>query len=157
MAAVIVALGSNLGDKAGNLRRAVREISRFISICHRSRMHLTAPAHISQQPDFLNMAVLGETRLPPRALLKALKQVERRLGRKATVPFGPRAIDLDIIGYGNLVMRTPDLTIPHARMAERSFVLEPLAEIAPHWRHPVTRRTVTEMRDATNKNKNRNC
>jgi 2-amino-4-hydroxy-6-hydroxymethyldihydropteridine diphosphokinase len=91
------------------------------------------------------MAVLGETRLPPRALLRALKRIERRLGRKPTIRFGPRTIDLDIIYYGGLVLKTRDLIIPHARVAERRFVLEPLAEIAPCWRHAATHRTAVEM------------
>lgn len=145
MPAVVIALGSNLGDKAGSLRRALRELSRIVSIRRQSRVLRTAPAYLVHQPDFLNMAVLGETRLPPRALLRALKRIERRLGRKPSVRNGPRPIDLDIIYYGGLVLRTPDLIIPHARVAERRFVLEPLAEIAPCWRHPVTHRTADEM------------
>jgi 2-amino-4-hydroxy-6-hydroxymethyldihydropteridine diphosphokinase len=145
MPAVVIALGSNLGDKAGNLRRALRELPRIVSVRRQSRVHRTAPAYITGQPDFLNMAVVGETRLPPRALLRALKRIERRLGRKPTVRFGPRPIDLDIIYYGGLVLKTPDLTIPHARVAERRFVLEPLAEVAPCWRHAATHRTAVEM------------
>ena len=145
MPGVVIALGSNLGDRAANLRRGLHEMARVVSIRRRSRVHRTAPQHLSHQPDFLNMAIAGETRLPPRALLKALKRIERRLGRKPTVRFGPRPIDLDIIYYGDLVLRTPDLVIPHARLAERSFVLEPLVEIAPDWRHPVTRLTADEM------------
>lgn len=145
MAEVVIALGGNMGDRAENLRRACREMSRFVSIRRRSRVRRTTPAYLSRQPDFFNMAIVGETRLPPRALLKALKRIERRLGRKPTVRFGPRPIDLDIVYYGNLVLRTPDLVIPHARLAERRFVLEPLMEVAPAWKHPVTRLTAEDM------------
>jgi len=145
MPAVAIALGSNLGDKAANLRRAIRELSRFVSVGRESSVRRTAPAYLIRQPDFLNMAVVGETRLPPRALLKALKRIEYRLGRRPALRNGPRPIDLDIIFYGRQILRMSDLIIPHARLAERRFVLDPLAEIAPRWRHPATGLTADEM------------
>ena len=150
MPTVVVALGSNLGDKRGNLRRAIREMLRVVSVRRRSGIYRTPPAYLARQPEFLNMAVVGETRLPPRALLQALKRIERRLGRKPTQRFGPRTVDLDIIYYGALVLRTPDLVIPHMRVAERRFVLEPLAEVAPCWRHPLTHRSAEQMLAALN-------
>lgn len=145
MAEVIIALGSNLGDRAANLRRAIRELSRFVSVQRESRAHRTAPVYMTRQPDFLNMAIVGETRLPPRALLKALKRIEYRLGRRPALRYGPRPVDLDIIYYGRQILRLPDLIIPHSRLAERRFVLEPVAEIAPDWRHPATGLTAKEL------------
>lgn len=150
MPAVVIALGSNLGDRAANLRRAIGEVSRFMSVRRRSRAYRTAPAYMTRQPDFLNMAVVGETRLPPHTLLKALKRVEYRLGRRPALRYGPRPVDLDIIYYGNKILRLPDLIIPHARLAERRFVLAPLAEIAPRWRHPASGLTADEMLAALN-------
>ena len=145
MPAVVIALGSNLGDRAANLRRAIGELSRFVSVRRQSSVQRTAPVYVTRQPDFLNMAVVGETRLPPRALLKALKRIEFRLGRWPGLRNGPRPVDLDIIYYGRVMLRTPELVIPHARLAERRFVLDPLAEIAPRWRHPATGLTADEM------------
>lgn len=148
MPAVVIALGSNLGDRVANLRRAIHELSRFVSVRRESSIRRTAAAYLTRQPDFLNMAVVGETRLPPRALLKALKRIEYRLGRRPALRYGPRPIDLDIIYYGQQTLRMSDLIIPHARLAERRFVLEPLAEIAPRWRHPTTGLTADEMLSA---------
>jgi 2-amino-4-hydroxy-6-hydroxymethyldihydropteridine diphosphokinase len=94
---------------------------------------------------FLNLVVEAETALMPLQLLSRTLRIERELGRKRAVPKGPRTIDIDIVLYGSSVINAPELVVPHPRLAERRFVLEPLAELAPDLRHPVTRRTVREM------------
>jgi 2-amino-4-hydroxy-6-hydroxymethyldihydropteridine diphosphokinase len=100
---------------------------------------------MEHQPWFLNQVIECETELFPRQLLARLQKIERALGRKRTIAKGPREIDLDILLFGDAVVKAPELEVPHPRLAERRFVLEPLAELAPDKRHPGTRRTVREM------------
>jgi 2-amino-4-hydroxy-6-hydroxymethyldihydropteridine diphosphokinase len=128
---VYLALGANLGDRRRNLRVAVERLREEVQVERMSSVYETEPAYVIDQPRFLNMALRGRTALEPLELLAFLKRVERELGRAAGPRFGPRLIDLDILLYGDLVLATPELTIPHPRMAERPFVLAPLAEIAP--------------------------
>ena len=143
---VYIALGSNLGDRAEQLRTAREQIaSPGLRIVRASSIYETAPRDIEDQPWFLNQVVECETDLFPRQLLARLKKIERAMGRKKRVAKGPREIDLDILFYGDSVVKAAELEVPHPRMAERRFVLEPLAEIAPEKRHPGTRRTVKEM------------
>ncbi len=97
------------------------------------------------QPWFLNLVIEAETDLFPKQLLARTQQIERQLGRRRTRPKGPRTIDIDILLYGNALIGAEELVVPHPRLAERRFVLEPLAELAPDLRHPATRRTVLEM------------
>ncbi len=111
----------------------------------RSAVYETEPQDYLDQPRFLNMAVEVETDLSPRELLALIQSIESALGRQRTIPKGPRTIDLDILFYGDIVMTTPELEIPHPRIAQRRFVLDPLAEIAPELRHPVTHQTAAEM------------
>jgi 2-amino-4-hydroxy-6-hydroxymethyldihydropteridine diphosphokinase len=104
--------------------------------------------YVKQQPAFLNMVVEGETEVMPRTLLRRLQAIERSMGRKRTTaqPNGPRVIDIDILFYGRFVVEAPpDLVVPHPRMHERRFVLEPLVEIAPELRHPVTKKSIREL------------
>jgi len=129
MTRVAIALGSNLGDRLGNLRAAIAALEAAgIAVVRRSFAWETPPVP-ADQPPFLNAAVLAETDLLPAPLLAALKGIEHALGRRPGRRWGPRPIDLDILFYGDLRLETPDLTIPHPRIAERAFVLAPLAEI----------------------------
>jgi 2-amino-4-hydroxy-6-hydroxymethyldihydropteridine diphosphokinase len=130
---VAIALGSNLGDRAFHLRRAVHELTRVMRVVRVSSMYeneaVDAPAG---SPPFLNMALTGHTSLPPEALLDVLLSIEARLGRvRRGVRNAPRTIDLDLIAYDAVRMHTPRLTLPHPRAHERDFVLLPLSEIAP--------------------------
>jgi len=143
---VYLALGSNRGDRVENLRRAMEELDRVGVKVHRaSSFYKTEPVDFGPQAWFLNCAVEASTEFMPMQLLKAVKSVERALGRRPGVSKGPRPIDIDILLYENVVVRAAALTIPHKRMNERRFVLIPLRELAPAARHPVSRRTVTEM------------
>ena len=139
-----------MGDREQNLRRAIQMLTAAdIHVRRVSPLYETEPRDLVQQPWFLNLAVEIETRLFPMQLLTRLQKIERELGRRRTISKGPRTIDIDILLYGNLALNSEKLTIPHPRMEERRFVLEPLAEIAPDMRHPVSRKTIREMLSAT--------
>jgi len=151
MARVFIALGSNLGDRQNNLDRALEALAATVRITSRSSVHETDPAYVIDQPSFLNMVVAGETELAADPLLSELKRIEADIGRVPTRRNGPRVIDLDILYYADQVIETDVLTVPHPRIAERFFVLEPLCEIAPGLRHPVlkitSRELLTRLRD----------
>ena len=139
-------LGSNLGDREANLRAAIEELaSERILIKKESSVWETAPRDVLNQPFFLNMAVEVATDLFPRQLFERVKQVERKMGRAPSQPKGPRLIDVDILLYGDAVVSLPGLEIPHARIAARRFVLEPLAELASGLKHPLTKCSVAQM------------
>jgi 2-amino-4-hydroxy-6-hydroxymethyldihydropteridine diphosphokinase len=141
-----LALGSNLGNRGGNLEDAVERLgSPQLSVLRLSSIYETEPRDVVNQPWFLNQVIEAETSLFPRQLRERVRKIERELGRKPTSPKGPRLIDIDILLFGAAIVSTPELEIPHPRMAERRFVLEPLAELVPELRHPITRRTVREM------------
>jgi 2-amino-4-hydroxy-6-hydroxymethyldihydropteridine diphosphokinase len=143
---VYLSLGSNRGDRVANFRRAMEELGKAgVKVQRVSSFYKTEPVDFGPQAWFLNCAVEALTALMPMQLLKAVKSVERALGRRPGVSKGPRPIDIDILLYENVVVRTAALTIPHERMNERRFVLVPLREIAPAARHPVSKRTVAEM------------
>jgi len=144
---VFLGLGSNLGDREGSLRRALALLeTRGFRITGRSSFYLTEPVGGPPQPWFLNAAIRGETDLGPEALLEACLAIERDLGRVREVRQGPRTLDVDLLLYGDLVRKTPALTLPHPRLHDRLFVLIPLAEMAPEVRHPVLGLTAAEMR-----------
>ena len=146
MHTVYLSLGSNLGDRRRNLDLAIRMLDeRGVKIARVSRVYETEPQDVLEQPWFLNVVVEVETRLFPLQLLHEIQRVERRLGRTRVAPKGPRTIDIDILLFGASVVSTGELQIPHPRMAARRFVLEPLAELAPDLRHPVTRESAAEM------------
>jgi 2-amino-4-hydroxy-6-hydroxymethyldihydropteridine diphosphokinase len=143
---VYLSLGSNRGDRVANLRRGVKELGKAgVNVRRVSSFYKTEPTDFGPQAWFLNCVVEASTELMPMQLLKAVKSVERALGRRPGVSKGPRPIDIDILLYDNVVVRSAALTIPHARMNERRFVLVPLRELAPAERHPVSRRTVTKL------------
>ncbi len=140
-----IGLGSNLGDRHTNLLEALQQLRERTRIVRVSSVYETDPVDYLDQPRFLNMVVQVETDLDPFSLLQFLKRIERRIGRQTTVRYGPRAIDLDLLLYDDLVLETPELQIPHPRMAERAFVLVPLAEVAPELLHPSLNRRVAEL------------
>jgi len=148
MKLVYLGLGSNVGDREGSLSAAVAQLAASdLRILRVSSVYETEPVEYTDQRYFFNLVVEAETGLFPMQLLWRVGKIERALGRVRTIPKGPRVIDIDILLYARAVIRTPALQVPHPRMAERRFVLAPLAELAPSLRHPVTRRTISEMLD----------
>lgn len=143
---VAIALGSNLGDRASHLRYAEAGLGRVLANLRMSRFHETEPVDVpAGQPMFLNAAVVGESAMGPAALLDVLLAIEAARGRVRPFRNAPRSLDLDLILYGDVVISEPLLTVPHPRFRDRRFVLEPLAEIAPGIRDPVTGRTMAEL------------
>jgi 2-amino-4-hydroxy-6-hydroxymethyldihydropteridine diphosphokinase len=134
---VYLALGSNLGNRAGYIRAALGAVHAYLAVDATSFLYETLPLYVIDQPKYYNAVCRATTRLTPPDLLAALEETMTRLGRVRTIRYGPRVIDLDILFYDNLVLDTPNLTIPHPRLTERRFVLEPLCDIAPDLRHPV--------------------
>jgi len=145
---VYLSLGSNLGDRQGEITTAIGKLKKLGMITAASSLYETEPVEMTEQPWFLNCAVALETELMPKQLLKAILAVEREMGRRRTQLKGPRSIDIDILLFGNSIVETRGLTIPHPAMHQRRFVLVPLAEIAPGIRHPVLKKTAGELRDA---------
>jgi len=141
-----VSLGSNIGDRAGQIERALQLLSSGdLTVVSTSGLYETAPRDYTDQPWFLNKVAEIQTSLSPLELLQRAAGVENQLGRQRMIDKGPRTVDIDVLLFGELVINTPDLTLPHPRMHERRFVLEPLVEIAPDARHPVLNRTMREM------------
>jgi len=145
---VYLSLGSNIGDRAANLNSAMERLGALGTIQKISSFYETEPVEFTAQPWFLNIAVKLDTEKMPKQLLAGILDVEQQMGRRRTQKKGPRAIDIDILLFGNSIIDTKGLTVPHPAMHERRFVLEPLAEIAPEVRHPVFKRTLRELRDA---------
>jgi 2-amino-4-hydroxy-6-hydroxymethyldihydropteridine diphosphokinase len=142
---IYLALGTNLGDRLANLRAALAALPPEVAVEAESPVYETPPWGYLDQPAFLNMVIRGVTALEPQPLLVYLKQLERTLGREKTFHWGPRLIDIDILFYGDLVLKTPALSLPHPGLAERAFVLVPLADLAADLRHPVLGKSVREL------------
>jgi len=142
---VYLALGSNLGNRAANLKEALASLSPQMEVKAKSKVYETPPWGHTEQEKFFNQVVMVKTYLEPELLLKHLKRLEVALGRKASFQNGPRLIDIDILFYDDLVLESPALVIPHPHVHERGFVLLPMLDIAPDLVHPVKQRSVRDM------------
>jgi 2-amino-4-hydroxy-6-hydroxymethyldihydropteridine diphosphokinase len=154
---ILIALGSNINGPWGSpdqtVRRAIAEMAaQDIHVLKLSRLLITPPFGVTDQPDFVNAALSADTEHTPESLMQVLHSIERAAGRQRELRWGPRTLDLDLLDYEGLI-RNPEkagehLTLPHPGIAERSFVLQPILDIAPDWRHPLTRLSATEMLNA---------
>ncbi|MFH1054684.1 MAG: 2-amino-4-hydroxy-6-hydroxymethyldihydropteridine diphosphokinase [Candidatus Altiarchaeota archaeon] len=145
MAKVFLSLGSNLGVREKNIKEAVRLLGEKCKVMNVSPLYETEPVGYKEQGMFLNCAAEVETELTPIELLWFIKVIEQKLKRKETVKNGPRTIDIDILFYDNLIFDEPELTLPHPRLHERQFVLQPLNVLCPAFTHPVLKKTVAEL------------
>ncbi|MGB9074248.1 MAG: 2-amino-4-hydroxy-6-hydroxymethyldihydropteridine diphosphokinase [Terriglobales bacterium] len=142
---VYLSLGSNVGDREANLRTAIERLAEAGPVQAVSAFYETEPVEVRDQPWFLNCVVAVEIGMPPRELLNLALAIERAMGRQRTREKGPRAIDIDILLFGDRVINEPGLKIPHPAMHQRRFVLEPLAEIAPGVLHPAIKKTARQL------------
>ena len=143
---VYLSLGSNIGERARNIARAMEALPSYgARVVKQSSLYETEPVELRAQDWFLNCVVEVETNLQPRELMQALLKIERSLGRERLVPKGPRIIDMDILLFGPAATDEPNLEIPHPRMASRRFVLVPFAEIAPDAVHPALKKTIRQL------------
>jgi 2-amino-4-hydroxy-6-hydroxymethyldihydropteridine diphosphokinase len=143
---VYLSLGSNVGDRPKNLQDALAALPKSgVNVKRISSIYETEPVDYLDQPWFLNMAVEAETELTPSKLLQTLREIEAQMGSKKQIAKGPRLIDMDILLFGNEVIDTPDLQVPHPRMHLRRFVLQPLSEIAPTVQHPVSHQSISDL------------
>ncbi len=144
---VYLSLGSNLGDRQSNLRKAVAILATLGRVASVSCFYETEPVEFKDQAWFLNCAVALQTTKTPEQLLKAILQLEQQMGRQRLQRKGPRTIDIDILLFADTIIDTSELMIPHPAMHQRRFVLEPLAEIAPEEQHPALKKTIRELLD----------
>ena len=143
---IYLSIGSNLGDRAANLQQALKALPEVgVRVLRCSSFYETEPVDFLEQPWFLNCVVEAETSLEPSRLLEELQGIERNTGSRKLIPRGPRILDLDVLFYAAEVIRSAGMEIPHARLAQRRFVLVPLAELAPELPHPILRKTAAEL------------
>lgn len=143
---VYIALGSNLGDRQANLMSAILHLSTSgVSVKRCSSIWETEPVGITDQPWFFNAVAEVETEMPPLELLRLMKRIEQAMGREHAEVNGPRMIDIDLLFYGNECMQSEELELPHPRLQERRFVLEPMMELAPDFQHPVSGLSIKEL------------
>ncbi len=148
MPIAFIGIGSNLGDREENCERAIDLlIKRGIKVIKRSSMVETEPWGITEQPRFINMAIEVETGMRPEELLSTIKEIETDMGRHQGIRWGPRIIDLDILLYDDLIIKMPELEIPHPGTYDRDYVLKPLSEVAPEKMHPVLKKRIKEVFD----------
>jgi 2-amino-4-hydroxy-6-hydroxymethyldihydropteridine diphosphokinase len=145
MTEVYLALGSNVGDAHGHIKQAIDLLTTILADSRVAPLYLSKAVGYTDQPDFVNTVITGQTDLKPKALLDRLKEIEQQIGRTPTFRHGPREIDIDIIFYGDLVMDTPRLVIPHPSFRERDFVLQPLYDLNPSLIDPVSGQTVKAL------------
>jgi 2-amino-4-hydroxy-6-hydroxymethyldihydropteridine diphosphokinase len=146
MTRVAIALGSNLGDRRAHIEFAITQLESLLNNVRASSIVESDPQDVpDEQPQYLNAVVVGETELAPQDLLEQVMAIERSRGRERTSLRAARTLDLDIVFYGQQIIRSAALEIPHPRFRSRAFVLGPLAELEPGWRDPVTGRTVGEL------------
>jgi 2-amino-4-hydroxy-6-hydroxymethyldihydropteridine diphosphokinase len=143
---VYLLIGGNMGDRPKNLSESTSWIEKEVgAIVKKSSIYETAAWGVTEQPSFLNQVLFVSTKLPPEDVLKTILSIEEKMGRKRVEKMGPRTIDIDILFYNNEIISLPNLSIPHPHIANRRFVLEPLAEIAPSFVHPVLQKNVAEL------------
>jgi len=142
---VYICLGSNLGDRVANLRDAGQRLSAIVKIEKASQLYVAAPLGYVRDDAFVNAVIRGTTTLKPLELLEMMQAIEGTMGRRSGVQYGPRPIDLDLLFYDAVQIETRKLTVPHPRIAQRAFVLKPLAEIAPDLMHPVHYYTISQL------------
>ena len=142
---VYISLGTNLGNRTANLKRAIASLPPQMTVKAKSNVYETPPWGYTEQDEFLNQAVQVTTYLEPEKLIKHIKRLEVAMGRKASFRYGPRLIDIDILFYDDEILDTPSLTIPHPNLHERGFVLLPMMDIAPDHVHPVMKKSIREI------------
>lgn len=142
---IYVAIGANMGDRKANITRAIELLKEKINDIQLAPIYETKAFGVTNQPNFYNTALAGKTELMPEELLKFVKEVEKRVGRVARYRWGPREIDVDIIFYNGLILKSEQLTIPHPGITERFFVLKPLSDLAPNLVHPVLHKSISEL------------